>query len=135
MIAEHPINYWALGGEHDRRMLSCTPATAHYSGSPQGRRPQESGLHGCSLIQVDEAMRVRTTFIPTDAVRYQPEHVTMHEFTGADQLLQILNERIGELLGDPFGPDLLIHWAVAASRSLAAELRRTANYRPTWLLA
>ena len=58
-----PVNYWALGGEHDRRSLLSGPVTAHYCGSPQGRRPQESGPHGCTLVQVDETQRVRTSFI------------------------------------------------------------------------
>ena len=29
-------------------------AAAHYPGSPQGHSPQESGAHGCTLVQVDE---------------------------------------------------------------------------------
>ncbi len=124
MLAQHAVNYWALGGEHDRRAVLNGPAVAHYCGTPQGRRPQESGPHGCTLVQVDETQRVRTSFIPTDAVRFHAERVTVSESATGEQLQQVLTERSGELLGDPFGPDLLIQWIVSGSKSLSAELRR-----------
>jgi len=123
-LAGYRVNYWALGGEHDRRALLSGGVTANYSGSPQGRRPQESGPHGCTLAQVDEQHFVRTAFIATDAVRYQEERVSVDESTTPGQLHQIIGGRIGELLGDPFGPDLLIHWTLCGSGALAAELRR-----------
>jgi exonuclease SbcD len=123
-LARHAVNYWALGGEHDRRLLATAPVTAHYCGSPQGRRPQEAGPHGCTLVQVDETRRVRTSFVPTDAVRFQQERVMLSETTTPEQLHQILEERVVELLGDPFGPELLIHWTVSGSAALAGELRR-----------
>lgn len=123
-VTRHVANYWALGGEHSRRSLVTGPITAHYCGTPQGRRPQESGAHGCTLVHVDETQRVRTTFISTDAVRYQAERVAVNEPTTRDQLHQILDERIRELLGDPFGPDLLVQWTVLGSKRLAAELTR-----------
>lgn len=123
-LAGHAVNFWALGGEHERRTLATAPAAANYSGSPQGRRPQESGPQGCTLVQVDENQYVRTSFIPTDAVRYLNERIVVDESTTAAQLHQVAGERIGELLGDPFGPDLLIQWTISGSKSLAAELRR-----------
>lgn len=123
-LAQTSVNYWALGGEHDRRTLLSGPVAAHYCGTPQGRRPGESGPRGCMLVQVDETERVRTSFLATDAVRYLHERVSVGEATTREQFEQILNERVGELVGDPFGPDLLIHWTIAGSSGLANELRR-----------
>jgi DNA repair protein SbcD/Mre11 len=123
-LARQAVGYWALGGEHCRRMLLSGLITAHYSGSPQGRRPQESGPHGCTLVQVDEALRIRTSFITTDAVRFQNERIAVSDSTTAEQLQQILNERSVELLGDPFGPELLVLWKVVGSGPLAGALRR-----------
>ncbi len=124
VLARQVVSYWALGGEHDRRTLLSGPITAHYCGTTQGRRPEESGPRGCTLVQVDESARIRTSFIPTDAVRYQQERVTVNDSTTSEQLQQIVCERMGELGGDPFGPDLLIHWTIVGSRPLAAQLRR-----------
>ncbi|MEX2114810.1 MAG: metallophosphoesterase [Pirellulales bacterium] len=123
-LARLGVDYWALGGEHDRRAVLTGEVVAHYCGSPQGRRPQETGSHGCTLVQVDEERRIRTSFIPTDAVRYLSERVAVNETTTPDQLRQIIDERVAELATDPFGPDLLIEWNVAGSKALSAELRR-----------
>ncbi|HEV3138700.1 MAG TPA: metallophosphoesterase, partial [Pirellulales bacterium] len=112
VLTRQRIGYWALGGEHCRRTLATGPIAAHYSGSPQGRRPQEAGPHGCTLVQVDDAQRVRTSFIATDAVRYQHERIAVNDSATAEQLQQLLDERSGELLSDPFGPELLVHWKV-----------------------
>ncbi len=122
-VEHHPINYWALGGRHARESLAMGTTAAHYCGTPQGRRPEESGPHGCTLVEIDESGRVRTTFLPTDAVRYCRQHVTVDEGTTSDQLLEILDERIGELLVDPFGPELLMYFTVVGSESLARRLR------------
>jgi DNA repair exonuclease SbcCD nuclease subunit len=122
-LTRHTVNYWALGGEHARRSLLRGAVTAHYCGTPQGRRPRESGPHGCTLAQVDETGRVRTSFIPTDAVRYSHQRVTVDESTTREQLFQILDERAGELLSDPFGPEWIVRWTVAGSRQLADRLR------------
>lgn len=118
------VDYWALGGEHERRSVLTGSVTAHYCGSPQGRRPQEPGPHGCTLVHVDDERHVRTSFIPTDAVRYLNERVATGETTTPEQLRQIIEERIAELSTDAFGPDLLIQWRVSGSKALCAELRR-----------
>ena len=69
------IHYWALGGRHDRATPARTPHVIHYCGSPQGRRPEESGVHGCTLVQVDEKQQFRTSLVPTDAVRWLGERI------------------------------------------------------------
>jgi DNA repair exonuclease SbcCD nuclease subunit len=121
-LASSAVDYWALGGEHERRALLAGPITAHYCGTPQGRRPQEAGPRGCTLVEVDESRRVRTSFLTTDALRYERQRVMVAESTTTDQLQQILNERSTELAADPFGPDLLVQWTIAGSRALAREL-------------
>jgi DNA repair exonuclease SbcCD nuclease subunit len=122
-LEKQAVDYWALGGRHSRDSLVTGAVTAHYCGTPQGRRPKESGPRGCTLVQVDETRRVRTVFVPTDAVRYCDERVAVDESTTSEQLIHTLNERIGELLVDPFGPELFIRWTVLGSRALAARLR------------
>jgi DNA repair exonuclease SbcCD nuclease subunit len=124
LLSRLGVDYWALGGEHERRSLLTGSVTAHYCGSPQGRRPQESGPHGCTLVQVDDERHIRTSFVPTDAVRYLNERVAVSETTTPEQLRHIIEERVAELSTDAFGPDLLIHWRVSGSKTLGAELRR-----------
>jgi DNA repair exonuclease SbcCD nuclease subunit len=122
-LARHGVHYWALGGGHTRHTLAGGLVTVHDCGTPQGRSPHESGPRGCTLVHVDETRRLRTTFIPTDAVRYLDERVTIDETTTYEQLFEILAQRVGELLVDPFGPELLVRWTLVGSRSLAERLR------------
>ncbi len=126
-IARRTIGYWALGGEHARRTILGGTVTAHYSGTPQGRSPQETGPHGCTLVQVDDIRRVRTTFIPTDAVRYCDERIVADESASRESLLPLFEERMAELLIDPFGPELIVHWRVAADERVTRELRSGKN--------
>lgn len=122
-LVQHAINYWALGGEHQRRSVVAGPITGHYSGSPQGRKPAESGPRGCTLVEVDDAQRIRTSFLPTDAVRYYQQHLTVDAGTTLEQLYQLLNERTAGVLVDPFGPELLVSWTISGSPTLERQLR------------
>jgi exonuclease SbcD len=121
-LARRSVSYWALGGEHTRRTLLGGTVTAHYSGTPQGRQLSEAGPHGCTLVHVDETRRVRTTFLPTDAVRYYDERITLADDATSEALVAAIHERAAELLLDPFGPDLLITWHVSAGEALTREL-------------
>ena len=99
LLPTRGLHYWALGGRHDRSTplsagvatvshasLELAPPTpqspgnspvAHYCGTPQGRRPEESGIHGCTLVQVDPQGQTRTSLIPTDAARWLGERVSV----------------------------------------------------------
>ena len=92
------IDYWALGGRHERisrepgcprpRSIEpgCPSRLIHYCGTPQGRRPAESGVHGCTLVQVDEQNQVRTSLIPCDAARWLAERIVIEETTTRQDL-------------------------------------------------
>lgn len=121
-MTQGAVAYWALGSEHDRRTLLSGPITAHYPGTPQGRRPGETGPRGATLVHVDESQRVRTNFVATDAVRYLSERLALDPAAGLEHLREALHQRIGDLLSDPFGPDCLVDWRIAAAGPLAAEL-------------
>jgi hypothetical protein len=96
----------------------------HYCGSPQGRRPEESGVHGCTLVQVDEQRHTRTTLIPTDAARWLSERVLVDEATSREELETRLRERMHTLLEACPAISLLVSWTVAGRGPLVAQLRR-----------
>jgi DNA repair exonuclease SbcCD nuclease subunit len=121
-LAHQAIQYWALGSEHDRRTLLSGPITAHYPGTPQGRRPGETGPRGATVVHVDEESRLRTTFVATDAVRFHHERLTLDAPLTIEHLRDALVQRTGDLLSDPFGPDWLVHWSVSGASPLSAEL-------------
>jgi DNA repair exonuclease SbcCD nuclease subunit len=118
------VQYWALGGRHDRSTPLAGPQTVHYCGSPQGRRPEESGLHGCTLVQIDEQKQARTTLIPTDAARWLAERVPIDETTTRNDLETRLRERMHTLAESAPNLPLLICWTIAGKGPLAVQLRR-----------
>jgi exonuclease SbcD len=97
---------------------------AHYPGSPQGRRPEECGAHGCTLVQVDQGQQVWTSLVPTDVMRWLGQRVVVDEATTRDDLRTLLRERMGTLIETAPGVDLLVSWTVAGSGSLLGQLRR-----------
>jgi DNA repair protein SbcD/Mre11 len=123
-IQARGINYWALGGRHERQTPAFAPSTVHYCGSPQGRHPGETGAHGCTLVEVDGQRQVRNSFIPTDAVRWFDERLTVEKSTTVEDLKNRLRLRLTALRQGEPGVDLLVRWTVAGSGPLLGELQR-----------
>jgi len=123
-LKQRRIDYWALGGSHARHTLFSSPQVAHYPGSPQGRHPEESGPHGCTLVQVDAERHARTTLVPTDVMRWQNAEIVVEEATTRADLETLLNERMQSLVETAPGMDLLVSWKIVGSGPLLAELRR-----------
>ena len=123
-LRDRQLHYWALGGRHDRSTLLTSPQVAHYAGSPQGRRPEECGPHGCTLVQVDGQRQARTSLVATDVMRWLSERVVVDEATSRDDLDTLLRERMQTLVESAPGVDLLVSWTVAGSGPLLGQLRR-----------
>ncbi len=117
------IDYWALGGRHARRSLFTAPHIAHYPGTPQGRHPEESGAHGCTLVQIDPSGRARTTLVPTDVMRWHHERVVVDEAANGEDLQRLLRERMHSLTHLAGESDLLISWTVAGTGPVLSALR------------
>lgn len=122
-LKSRAIDYWALGGRHARRSLFTSPYIAHYPGTPQGRHPEETGAHGCTLVQVDAAGRARTTLVPTDVMRWHHERVVIDDATGRDDFQRLLRERMHSLSQTTGETDLIVSWTVAGTGPLLSSLR------------
>ncbi len=125
-LGSRRIDYWALGGRHDRGTPFRSPHVAHYPGSPQGRRPSEQGPHGCTLVQVDGRRIGRTSLMPTDLLRWHNERISVDEETEREDLETLLRERMQTIVEQDSAIDLLIGWTVAGSGRLMTALRRGA---------
>jgi len=118
------VDYWALGGSHNRSTLFSSPHVAHYSGTPQGRSPRERGTHGCTLVEIDGQGQARSSLTPTDVMRWLDERVTVDATTTRDDLEALLRERMHALVETSPAVDLLISWTVAGNGPLPGRLRR-----------
>jgi exonuclease SbcD len=78
-LADQMVDYWALGGQTERQSLGNAHRLIHYAGSPQGRSPDETGPHGCTLVHVAGDRAIRTQFTPTDAIRWHTERLAIED--------------------------------------------------------
>jgi DNA repair exonuclease SbcCD nuclease subunit len=123
LAAHKQIDYWALGGEHDATTLFESKQMAHYPGSPQGRRPREDGLHGCTLVHVDHGRKIRTKRIATDIVRWRSETIDLGENSNRNELQRQLRGGMQRIASEASGCTVLVSWSVRASGSLVRSLR------------
>jgi len=118
------VHYMALGGLHHRQTVDQSPGIAHYSGSPQGRTPQEAGPRGCTLVNVDDAGNVKTRFVATDQIRWLSETVEITAGTDHEALERQLIERTEKLRAKHSNCDLLVSWQVIGHGTLLYHIRR-----------
>jgi DNA repair exonuclease SbcCD nuclease subunit len=96
------FQYWAIGGRPDRGTPLGGPQTIHHCGNPQGRCPEQTGAHGCTLVEVDAQQQTRTSFITTDVVRWHSERILVDNATSEEVFESRLRERVKTLLDSPF---------------------------------
>jgi hypothetical protein len=96
---------------------------AHYPGSPQGRWPDDCGVHGCTLVQVSPPHPARTTPVATDVIRWQTERIAVDAAETREVLETRLRERMQGLVEANPGVDLLVSWKLAGEGPLVARLR------------
>jgi DNA repair exonuclease SbcCD nuclease subunit len=134
-LQSHSIQYWALGGEHSRRTLFASPATAHYPGAPQSRSPEETGPHSCTLVQVDQLGAASAGRIVTDAIRWHQEEIRLDASSSREALEAELCQRMQAIAAASSGRMTLVRWTLAGTGTLAASLQRgsTATELVAWL--
>lgn len=112
------VNYWALGGRHQRETLFSEPAMAHYCGSPQGRGPSEEGPHGCALVDVDRRGRTVRQTMTTDVLRWYTELVDLPDHIDQHGLLRLLRDQCHRLAEDAAGRQVMVRWMLTDSDQL-----------------
>jgi len=122
--AHKQIDYWALGGQHDSKTLFQGPQTAHYAGSPQGRCPDESGAHGCTLVHVEHGRKARTKFIATETVRWRNESLSLAADSNRNDLQRQLRSAMQRIASEAGGAAVLVAWQVQGGEALVRQLRR-----------
>ena len=120
-LSNTSVDYWALGGRPDRRVVRDADDTAEaqnygaavYAGSPQSRTLGDVGPHGYTVVDVDADNVTRLQFIETDAFRYCRERVDASEMSKAGGIESALSARIGRLMAAAGGRHLIVHFDIA----------------------
>lgn len=118
------IRYWALGGRHKSSKLEKAGAIVAYPGSPQGRTPKETGIHGFKMCRVDSAGKLRVQNVEADRVRWMPQKVAVSEQVRLDELKNELGERALKIMTDTTEQVVLCNWFLATEGDFNPRIRK-----------
>ena len=121
------IRYWAMGGRHKASKLEKPGSIVAYPGTTQGRNPKESGSFGCNLCRVDTNGKLRVQSVETDAVRWLPQKVSIHESVSDADLKNVLAERALKIATDNGEQTVLVKWNLAPTGDFNPSLRHRDN--------
>jgi DNA repair protein SbcD/Mre11 len=127
-LADLPVRYWAFGGEPNAATLVelvDPQRTARLSGSPQGRSPEQSGPHGCTIVHVDEVGGVRVESPSIDVIRWHEERFEVPATMARSDLDHLFHERTKQIVAGAPDRTMLIRWTLHGDGALLATARRT----------
>ncbi|GKU78269.1 DNA repair exonuclease [Paenibacillus sp. L3-i20] len=111
------FHYWALGHIHKRQVLSEYPHVI-YAGNTQGRNPRELGAKGCYIVDVIDSRNTEVRFTPLDSIRWLDEEVSITGLSTEQELLQLLNGKIGLKLDEGDGCSVMLRIRLTGRGSL-----------------
>jgi hypothetical protein len=117
-LRDAKVDYWALGGRHDRENVMTEPSLAHYCGSPQSRRPTEEGAHGCAVVAVDSRDRTHRQTMTTDVARWHVEALDLPDMIDQHGLLRMLRDHCHRFIENAAGRQVLVRWMLTDSDQL-----------------
>jgi DNA repair exonuclease SbcCD nuclease subunit len=115
------IDYWALGGAHNPRVVSRAPL-AIYPGALQGLSAEEAGAHGCALVTVGEDRRAEMEFIAVDAVRWTAAEAGIGGLKTGEELSREIATRLEEIRARAEGRPSVATLALTGRGALYYEL-------------
>jgi len=139
-LSNERIDYWALGGNHQRLSLRDEGQQMRYCGSPQGRSMLEEGSHGCYVVDVDSNRKAQVHSIDLDLLRYSTQTIDAEDMALGRDVRQMMTKRINRLQSEASGRHTLVQWRVqmdletatvvgpAALEELIVWLRREFGY-------
>jgi len=122
-MAVQNINYWALGGNHKRKVIDKTNTIAVYPGTTQSRRPQESGAHSCTMVTVDTEGRMRMQEFEVDSARWSLQKITVAENAKLADLKDNLGDRCLKIRAEYPDQLIMIKWKISTTGEFNCRLR------------
>ncbi|MEX0716187.1 MAG: hypothetical protein WD066_06365 [Planctomycetaceae bacterium] len=123
------IDYLALGGGGPRRTNRSHAVFVHHPGATQGLSAGQTGPHGCTLIEVDDAGISRATFVPTAAVRRERFPLAIESYAHRDDLLEAMAKAIGARRAEPGERLWLCQWRIFGTGRLFEDIADEATKR------
>lgn len=133
-LVEGRFDYWALGGEHNRREVDGGGrAGAVYCGTPQGRSLDEPGPHGYTVVDIDAERQTRIRGVECDTFRYCRVSIDAAEIAQVGNLRSLLGERIARLQREAGGRHLILGWELTVASAEHLHLVGDTDELLRWL--
>ena len=126
-MASQNIRYWALGGQHQRKVIDKSATLAVYPGTTQSRCPGESGGYGCTMVTLDAQGTIRLREFELDSVRWIQKKITVAENAKTSDLKDSLGDRCSKARSEYPDQLLLTKWQVSTTGDYNSRLRN-----PEW---
>ncbi len=121
-------DYLAVVGGRERTTSKGSDWLMHFPGGVQGLSPNESGLHGCSLVDLDSDGVIRCRFLPTAPVRWENFELSVDADTTFQQLVSLAQKACRGLCGVATKPSE--QGSLVAEYGDAADGESTADAAP-----
>lgn len=132
IVANCPIEYWALGDGFRRQSWRVGRGMAHSPGAPQGLSPTDVGTLGCTLVEVESDGRVRESFIPTARVRWENISVTVTSGATRDSVMQQLRSGLDAIPRTAHDELWLLTWYINGSGRMYEDLQEPDCNQRLW---
>ncbi|MFT6239751.1 MAG: DNA repair exonuclease SbcCD nuclease subunit [Akkermansiaceae bacterium] len=114
--------YWALGHIHQPEVIREDPWIV-YPGNIQGRKVNETGPRGCSLVEVNDALEVTShTHIPLDVVRWSHLELDISTVADEEKLTSLISTTLSEALHEAGERLLAVRLTLIGATSLHGVL-------------
>jgi DNA repair exonuclease SbcCD nuclease subunit len=119
LMAER-IDYWALGGNHQRQALHGEAPHMRICGTTQGRSFAEEGSHGYWTVEVDGNHDAQITAGESDRFRYVTQTLDSEELAHGRDVRELMSKRIARLQSEHGSRHLIVRWRIAMDLEHAA---------------
>ena len=121
------LDYWALGHIHTRQTLKEERPAIVYPGNTQGRDPNESGSHGCILVDVSPDGSTHMEFRELDVVRWESIELSIDNIGGIDAFYDRMSAGLDNLRNEGGGRDIICRLRITGRGPLHDELKRAGS--------
>jgi exonuclease SbcD len=132
LVSRCPIEYWALGEGMKRQAWRVGRGLAHTPGCPQGLSAVDTGILGCTLVEVESDARVRESFIPTSRVRWENISLTLHTQSTRDAALTQLRIALDQTQRTGNDELWLVNLTITGSGRLYQDLQDSETCQRLW---
>ncbi len=113
MLSGSGVDVWILGHIHKTSRLKKSNPLIFYPGSPLAMNAGEQGLHGASLVIIDDGGQINYERYPFSDVRYENIQITIKPALNQDEfrslVFNVLEETSPKFINESNNPQFLIY--------------------------